>query len=70
MLQCKLIAKNESGLVFKGGDAFNSCSIKYYSSKEWGINEVLLELNYEFKDKDEVIEIVGKSVHAQVQRLE
>ena len=23
-------------------------------------------LNYEFKDKDEVIEIVGKSVHAQV----
>lgn len=66
LLQCKLIAKNESGLVFKGGDAFNSVPSNIIVPKNEGLMKVLLELNYEFKDKDEVIEIVGKSVHAQV----
>lgn len=66
LLQCKLIAKNESGLVFKGGDAFNSVPSNIIVSKNEELMKVLLELNYEFKDKDEVIEIVGKSVHAQV----
>ena len=70
LLQCKLIAKNESGLVFKGGDAFNSVPSNIIVPKNEELMKVLLELNYEFKDKDEVIEIVGKSVHAQVQRLE
>ena len=66
LLQCKLIAKNESGLVFKGGDAFNSVPSNIIVPKNEELMKVLLELNYEFKDKDEVIEIVGKSVHAQV----
>lgn len=66
LLQCKLIAKNESGLVFKGGDAFNSVPSNIIVPKSDELMKVLLELNYEFKDKDEVIEIVGKSVHAQV----
>lgn len=66
LLQCKLIAKNESGLVFKGGDAFNSVPSNIIVPKNEELVKVLLELNYEFKDKDEVIEIVGKSVHAQV----
>lgn len=66
LLQCKLIAKNESGLVFKGGDAFNSVPSNIIVPKNEKLMKVLLELNYEFKDKDEVIEIVGKSVHAQV----
>jgi succinyl-diaminopimelate desuccinylase len=66
LLQCKLIAKNESGLVFKGGDAFNSVPSNIIVPKNDELIKVLLELNYEFKDKDEVIEIVGKSVHAQV----
>lgn len=66
LLQCKLIAKNESGLVFKGGDAFNSVPSNIVVPKNEELMKVLLELNYEFKDKDEVIEIVGKSVHAQV----
>lgn len=66
LLQCKLIAKNESGLVFKGGDAFNSVPSNIIVPKNEELIKVLLELNYEFKDKDEVIEIVGKSVHAQV----
>jgi succinyl-diaminopimelate desuccinylase len=66
LLQCKLIAKNESGLVFKGGDAFNSVPSNIIVPKNEELMKVLLELNYGFKDKDEVIEIVGKSVHAQV----
>ena len=66
LFQCKLIAKNESGLVFKGGDAFNSVPSNIIVPKNEELMKVLLELNYEFKDKDEVIEIVGKSVHAQV----
>ena len=66
LLQCKLIAKNESGLVFKGGDAFNSVPSNIIVPKNEELMKVLLELNYEFKDKDEVIEIVGKSVHSQV----
>ena len=66
LLQCKLIAKNESGLVFKGGDAFTSVPSNIIVPKNEELMKVLLELNYEFKDKDEVIEIVGKSVHAQV----
>lgn len=66
LLQCKLIAKNESGLVFKGGDAFNSVPSNIIVLKNEELMKVLLELNYEFKDKDEVIEIIGKSVHAQV----
>lgn len=66
LLQCKLIAENESGLVFKGGDAFNSVPSNIIVPKNEELMKVLLELNYEFKDKDEVIEIVGKSVHAQV----
>lgn len=66
LLQCKLIAKNESDLVFKGGDAFNSVPSNIIVPKNEELMKVLLELNYEFKDKDEVIEIVGKSVHAQV----
>lgn len=66
LLQCKLIAKNESGLVFKGGDAFNSVPSNIIVPKNDELIKVLEELNYEFKDKDDVIEIVGKSVHAQV----
>lgn len=66
LLQCKLIAKNESGLVFKGGDAFNSVPSNIIVPKSDELIKVLEELNYEFKDKDDAIEIVGKSVHAQV----
>ena len=66
LLQCKLIAKNESGLVFKGGDAMNSVPSNMIVPKSDELVEMLKELNYEFKEKDGKIEIVGKSVHAQV----
>ena len=66
LLQCKLIAKNESRLVFKGGDAMNSVPSNMIVPKSDELVEMLKELNYEFKEKDGKIEIVGKSVHAQV----
>lgn len=69
LFQCKLIAKNSSGLVFKGGDAFNSVpsSILVETNKE--LEKELNNLNYEFIEKDGKIEIVGKSVHAQIAEL-
>ncbi len=66
LLQCKLVANNESGMIFKGGDAFNSVPSNITVPKSKELLEVLRELNYEYKEDDEKIEIVGKSVHAQV----
>lgn len=66
LLQCKLIAKNESGLVFKGGDAFNSVPSNIIVPRSEELIKMLVELNYEFKENGEELEIVGKSVHAQV----
>ena len=66
LLQCKLIAKNESGMIIKGGDAFNSVPSNMIVDKNEDLIKVLEELNYEYKEKDNKIEVVGKSVHAQV----
>lgn len=66
LLQCKLIAKNESGLVFKGGDAFNSVPSNIVVEKTQKLIDKLNELKYEYKDEGDKIEIIGKSVHAQV----
>lgn len=66
LLQCKLIAKNESGMVFKGGDAFNSVPSNMIVPKSEELITILKELNYEFKERETELEIVGKSVHAQV----
>lgn len=67
LLQCKLIAKNNSSLVFKGGDAFNSVPSAIKVFKDEKLISALNELNYEYKVLDENnIEIIGKSVHAQV----
>ncbi|MGL5052728.1 MAG: Sapep family Mn(2+)-dependent dipeptidase [Cetobacterium sp.] len=66
LLQCKLTAKNESNMIFKGGDAFNSVPSSILVQNTEGLIEALNTLNYEFIDKNGEIEIVGKSVHAQV----
>lgn len=66
LLQCKLIAKNESGMLFKGGDAFNSVPSNMIIDKDEKLIEILKELNYEYKELDNKIEIIGKGVHAQV----
>ncbi|MGL5356266.1 MAG: Sapep family Mn(2+)-dependent dipeptidase, partial [Cetobacterium sp.] len=66
LLQCKLTAKNESGIVLKGGDAFNSVPSSILVQNTEGLVEALNSLKYEFIEKEDLIEIVGKSVHAQV----
>ncbi|MGL6154911.1 MAG: Sapep family Mn(2+)-dependent dipeptidase [Cetobacterium sp.] len=66
LLQCKLTAKNESGLVFKGGDAFNSVPSKMVAEKTPGLIEALDALGYDYIDKDTHVEVIGKSVHAQI----
>ncbi|MGL6101451.1 MAG: M20/M25/M40 family metallo-hydrolase, partial [Fusobacteriaceae bacterium] len=66
LLQCKLTAKNESGIVLKGGDAFNSVPSSILVQNTEGLVEALNSLKYEFIEKENLIEIVGKSVHAQV----
>ncbi|MEG0300697.1 Sapep family Mn(2+)-dependent dipeptidase [Cetobacterium sp.] len=66
LLQCKLTAKNESGMVFKGGDAFNSVPSSILVEKTEELVKALNELKYEYTEKDGKIEILGKSVHAQV----
>ncbi|MGL5000934.1 MAG: Sapep family Mn(2+)-dependent dipeptidase [Cetobacterium sp.] len=66
LLQCKLTAKNESGIVLKGGDAFNSVPSSILVQNTEGLVEALNSLKYEFIEKEGMIEIVGKSVHAQV----
>lgn len=66
LLQCKLTAKNQSGMVFKGGDAFNSVPSSILVEKTAGLVQALDKLKYEYTEKDNKIEIIGKSVHAQV----
>lgn len=66
LLQCKLIGKNESGMIFKGGDAFNSVPSNIVVPYDKELAETLKKLNYEFKEFGENIEVVGKSVHAQI----
>lgn len=66
LLQCKLIAKNDSGMIFKGGDAFNSVPSNIIVENEENLVETLENLEYEYKMKDGKVEVVGKSVHAQV----
>lgn len=66
LLQCKLIAKNESSMEFKGGDAFNSVPSSILVEKTKGLVEALEQLEYEYVEKDGKIEVLGKSVHAQV----
>lgn len=66
LLQCKLIGKNESGMKFKGGDAFNSVPSNMVVPRDEKLIEILKKLDYDYKERENEIEIVGKSVHAQV----
>lgn len=66
LLQCKLISENESGMIFKGGDAFDSVPSTITVQKSKGLIEALEKLNYEYLEKNGCVEIIGKSVHAQV----
>ena len=66
LLQVDLIAKNESGLVFSGGDAYNAVpslmSIETEKANE--LENALNDHGFEFKRESDVITVIGKSMHA------
>ncbi len=66
LLQVDLIAKNESGLVLAGGDAYNAVpslmSVKTEKSDE--LEQALKSHGFEFKKENDGITVIGKSVHA------
>lgn len=66
LLQCKLTAENISGLLFKAGDAFNSVPSSVSVEKNEKLIENLEKLGYEYRLVEDKVEILGKSVHAQV----
>ncbi len=66
LLQCKLVAPNKSGLLFKGGDAFNCVPSSFKTELNDTLESKLKELSYEYTKDENGIEIVGKSVHAKI----
>ncbi|MFV0424983.1 MAG: Sapep family Mn(2+)-dependent dipeptidase [Bacilli bacterium] len=64
LLQCILKGKS-SGIVFSGGDAFNSVpsKVKYTLDHKDEFKKNLEENGFEFSDD---LEVIGKAVHAQV----
>lgn len=66
LLQLDLSAKNESGIVLKGGDAYNSVpsSITFDDEHAEVIAEKLIDLGFDFKQEGNKLTVFGKSVHA------
>ncbi len=63
LLQCKLTAKS-SGLVFSGGDAYNSVpsKVKYTLENKEKFKANLDKFGFEYNEN---LEVLGKAVHAQ-----
>ncbi|MGL4388685.1 MAG: Sapep family Mn(2+)-dependent dipeptidase [Brevinema sp.] len=66
LLQIKLCANNEAGVLFKAGDAYNAVPSTITAPASMTIKKYLDTLGYEFKDLGEEVEVAGKSAHAQV----
>ncbi|MBF8981930.1 Sapep family Mn(2+)-dependent dipeptidase [Lutibacter sp. B2] len=66
LIQLNLVAKNETHIRLKGGDAYNAVPSKIvYDTKDAdALGEALEKLNFEYKKDDNVITVMGKSVHA------
>lgn len=66
LLQVDLIATNESNLILKGGDAYNSVpsSITFEDEHAEAIADELIKLNFDFKQEENKLTVFGKSVHA------
>ncbi len=66
LLQVDLVAKNETDIRLKGGDAYNSVpsNVSYESKNPQKLEEALQNLGFEYKREDNNITVVGKSVHA------
>lgn len=66
LLQVDLITSNESGILLKGGDAYNSVpsSIMFDDEHTEAIAEELIDLGFDFKQEENKLTVFGKSVHA------
>ncbi|TCO74389.1 Sapep family Mn(2+)-dependent dipeptidase [Marinisporobacter balticus] len=66
LLQVNLVAKNETNIRLKGGDAYNSVpsEILYETKDADSLVEALEKLNFEYKKNNRMITVMGKSVHA------
>jgi succinyl-diaminopimelate desuccinylase len=65
VLEFILHAKNESGLVFKGGDAYNVVPSYVNAPYSEALKTALERLHYEYRrEADGSIGILGKSIHA------
>jgi succinyl-diaminopimelate desuccinylase len=65
VLDLILHAKNESGLVFKGGDAYNVVPSYVKAPYSEALKTALEHLHYEYRSEaDGSIGILGKSIHA------
>ncbi len=68
LLQLKLTTKNESGLKFTGGNAFNAVpdSAFYDGDEQEALSAKLDELGFGYKKENGGIKIIGKAAHAMV----
>ncbi len=69
LLQIDIKCKNESGLIFKGGDAYNAVpstmTVETASIDETkNLSKALSDLNYEHTVSHNSVTVVGKSMHA------
>lgn len=66
LLQVDLLAKSESGLVFSGGDAYNSVpsSITYTTDQADALAQALDSLGFEYAREADAITVAGHSAHA------
>lgn len=66
LLQVDLVAKNETDIILKGGDAYNSVpsNISYEYKNPQALEEALKDLGFEYKRENNDVTIMGKSVHA------
>lgn len=66
LLQVDLIAKNESGVILSGGDAYNSVpsKISYETDRTHELSHHLESMGFEHKKEENSVTVMGKSVHA------
>lgn len=66
LLQVDFKSSNESGLEFKGGDAYNAVpsTMTVKTSQSKSLIDVLKTLDFEYKSSDDQVTVIGKSMHA------
>lgn len=67
LLQCLIKSDKPSGIILKGGDAFNAVpsKVEYNGEKQDELKIELERLGYEHTSSENSITVIGKSVHSQ-----